>query len=417
MQTLSLIFIALVAAVLACRFWLSRRQIRQVNAHRDRVPEAFLERIPIEAHRKAADYTVARQKTGLAEMLWGAALVLAWTLGGGLELVDSLWRGSGLGMPAHGVAVMLSVLIISQLLDTPFSAWRTFVVEERFGFNRSTPGLFAADQAKQLLLLVVLVGPLAWGSLWLMQTTDHWWLWVGLLWSAFLMLMMVLGPRVIAPLFNRFEPLDDETLRERIEALLKRCGFETRGVFIMDASRRSAHGNAYFTGLGRNKRIVFFDTLLEGLSAGEVESVLAHELGHFKLHHVPRRLVLSIALSLAALYVLALLSQSPAFFQTLGVTSPAPHMALLLFLLAGPYVGFFLTPLGAWLSRRDEYQADDFAREYAAADDLASALVKLTEDNAQTLTPDPVHSSFYDSHPPVAHRVRRLEASLDPGSA
>lgn len=417
MQTLSLIFIALVASVLACRFWLSRRQIRHVTAHRDRVPEAFRERIPIEAHRKAADYTVARQKTGLAEMLWGAALVLGWTLGGGLELVDGLWRGAGLGMPAHGVAVMLSVLVLSQLLDTPFSAWRTFVVEERFGFNRSTPALFAADQAKQLLLLVVLAGPLAWGSLWLMQATEQWWLWVGLLWVAFLMLMMVLGPRVIAPLFNRFEPLADETLRDRIEALLQRCGFETRGVFVMDASRRSAHGNAYFTGLGRNKRIVFFDTLLEGLSAGEVESVLAHELGHFKLHHVPRRLVLSIALSLVALYVLALLSQSPAFYQALGVAGPAPHMALLLFLLAGPYAGFFLTPMGAWLSRRDEYQADDFAREYAAPDDLARALVKLTEDNAQTLTPDPVHSSFYDSHPPVAHRIRRLEAGPHPGAA
>lgn len=417
MHALSLLFVALVAAVVACRLWLARRQMRHVTAHRDRVPEAFRERISLHAHRKAADYAVARQRVGTAEMLWGAVLVGAWTLGGGLELVDGLWRGAELAMPAHGVAVMLTVLVVSQLLDLPFAAWRTFVIEERFGFNRSTPALFAADLAKQLLLLVVLAGPLAWGSLWLMQATDRWWLWVGLLWSAFLMLMMVLGPRVIAPLFNRFEPLEDETLRERIEALLRRCGFETRGVFVMDASRRSAHGNAYFTGLGRNKRIVFFDTLLEGLSAGEVESVLAHELGHFRLHHIPRRLALSIALSLAALYVLAVLSESPAFFQALGVSTPAPHMALLLFLLAGPYVAFFLTPLTAWLSRRDEYQADDFARQHSEPGDLARALVKLTEDNAQTLTPDPVHSAFYDSHPPVARRVQRLEASLQAGAS
>lgn len=410
-------FVCLIAAVVACRLWLARRQIGHVAAHRDRVPEAFGDRIPLEAHRKAADYTVARQRLGMVETVWAAVLVLAWTLGGGLALVDGLWQKAAMDMPAHGVAVMLTVLIVSQLLDTPFSAWRTFVVEERFGFNRSTPGLFAADLARQLLLLVVLAAPLAWASLWLMQATDQWWLWVGLLWSAFLLLMMVLGPRVIAPMFNRFKPLDDRTLRERIEALLLRCGFQARGVFVMDASRRSAHGNAYFTGLGRHKRIVFFDTLLEGLEPGEVESVLAHELGHFRLHHVPKRLALSVGVSLAALYVLAVISESPVFFQALGVPEPASHMALLLFMLAGPYVGFLLTPATAWLSRRDEYQADDFAREHASAGDLARALVKLTEDNAQTLTPDPVHSSFYDSHPPVAQRVRRLEASPDPGSS
>lgn len=410
-------FACLIAAVVACRLWLARRQIGHVAAHRDRVPEAFGDRIPLEAHRKAADYTVARQRLGMVETVWAAVLVLAWTLGGGLALVDGLWQKAAIGMPAHGVAVILTVLIVSQLLDTPFSAWRTFVVEGRFGFNRSTPRLFAADLARQLLLLAVLAGPLAWASIWLMRATDQWWLWVGLLWSAFLLLMMVLGPRVIAPMFNRFKPLDDRTLRERIEALLRRCGFQARGVFVMDASRRSAHGNAYFTGLGRHKRIVFFDTLLEGLEPGEVESVLAHELGHFRLHHVPKRLALSIGLSLAALYVLAVLSESPVFFQALGVPEPSSHMALLLFLLAGPYVGFLLTPAGAWLSRRDEYQADDFAREHASAGDLASALVKLTEDNAQTLTPDAVHSGFYDSHPPVAQRVRRLEAQPNQGAA
>lgn len=411
MQALSLSFAGLVLLVLGCRLWLASRQVSHVTAHRDRVPDAFRDRIPASAHYKAADYTVARQRVGMVESVWTAVLVLGWTLGGGLVLVDGAWQAAGLAMPAHGVAVILTVLLVSQWLDLPFAAWRTFVVEERFGFNRVTPGLFLADLAKSALLTVLLAGPLAWGSLWLMQATDQWWLWVGLLWTGFLLLMMVLGPRVIAPLFNRFRPLEDETLRERIEALLERCGFQSRGVWVMDASRRSAHGNAYFTGLGRHKRIVFFDTLLEGLAPAEVEAVLAHELGHFRLHHVPRRLALSILLSFAALYALALLSESPLFFQALGVPAPAPHMALLLFLLAGPYVAFFLSPLGAWLSRRDEYQADDFARDHADGRELAGALVKLTEENAQTLTPDPVHSGFYDSHPPVAHRVRRLEAT------
>lgn len=411
MISISSLFVLLVGAVVLCRVWLARRQIRHVLAHRDRVPAGFRDRVSEASHQKAADYSAARQRVRMGETLWGALLVLGWTLGGGLALVDGWWQAAGLGQPAHGVAVILTVLVASEILDLPFSAWRTFVLEARFGFNRQTPGLFAADLAKQLALTLVLAGPLACGSLWLMQATDNWWLWVGALWTGFLLMMMVLGPRLIAPLFNRFRPLEDATLRERIEALLDRCGFQSRGVFVMDASRRSTHGNAYFTGLGRNKRIVFFDTLLEGLEPAEVESVLAHELGHFRLHHIPRRLTLSIIFSFAALFLLDMLSGSPAFFQALGVNDPSPHMALLLFLMAGPYAAFFLTPLGAWLSRRDEYQADDFARHHAGAGDLASALVKLTEENAQTLTPDPVHSGFYDSHPPVPVRVRRLEGA------
>lgn len=402
-------FLLLVIAVTATRLWLSRRQCAHVTARRDAVPEAFRERISSQAHRKAADYTVARQKVSQVEPVANAAVALIWTAGGALAGLDALWRGYLDDPLLLGLAVILSFAVIGQLIELPFSAWRTFVVEERFGFNRTGPALFIRDAIKQLALALVLVAPLAAGSLWLMINVENWWLWVGLLWIAFMLVMMLVGPRFIAPLFNRFRPLQDDALQERIEKLLKRCGFKVSGVFVMDASRRSAHGNAYFTGLGRAKRIVFFDTLLDTLAPDEIEAVLAHELGHYRLHHVPKRLFVSSLAALAALALLDWLASQPAFYAGLGVPHPSAHMALLLFVVTAPYATYFLTPAFAWLSRRDEYQADDYAARHAEPRALSCALIKLTEDNAQTLTPDPLVSAFYGSHPPVPARVRKLE--------
>lgn len=403
-------FMLLVTAVTAARLWLGHRQCAHVCAHRDAVPEPFRDRITLRAHRKAADYTLARQSVARVEAVYAGALALAWTAGGGLAALDALWRGPAGGPLLHGLAVILSFVVVIVLLGLPFSAWRTFVVEERFGFNRTEPALFAADALKQLVLALLLTAPLAAASLWLMANSEHWWLWVALAWTGFMLMMLVLGPRLIAPLFNRFRPLEDPALRERIERLLERCGFQTRGVYVMDASRRSSHGNAYFTGVGRSRRIVFYDTLLEELEPPEIEAVLAHELGHFRLRHVPRRIALSAVGALFALAALDWLASRPGFFTGLGVPAPSDHAALLLFFIAGSYAAFFLTPAFAWLSRRDELQADAFAADRADATSLARALVKLTEENARTLTPDPVHSAFYDSHPPVARRIGLLES-------
>lgn len=400
----------LVTAVTAARLWLSHRQCAHVRAHRDAVPKPFRGRVTLRAHRKAADYTLARQSVARFEAVYAGALALAWTAGGGLAALDSLWRGPAGGPLLHGLAVMLSFVGIAVLLELPVSAWRTFAVEERFGFNRTGPALFAADALRQLVLALLLTAPLAAASLWLMANSELWWLWVALAWTGFMLLMLVLGPRLIAPLFNRFRPLEDPALRERIERLLERCGFQARGVYVMDASRRSSHGNAYFTGVGRSRRIVFYDTLLEDLEPPEIEAVLAHELGHFRLRHVPRRIALSAIGALLALAALDWLTSRPGFFTNLGVPVPSDHAALLLFFISGPYAAFFLTPVFAWLSRRDELQADGFAAERADGTSLARALLKLTEENAGTLTPDPLHSAFYDSHPPVARRIRLLES-------
>jgi STE24 endopeptidase len=334
------------------------------------------------------------------------------TVGGGIAFIDALWRQTSLAQPWLGTLVVLSTVMAMGIVGLPFSIWRTFRLEARFGFNRMTPALFVADLAKSLLLGLVLAAPLLIAALLLMERAGPWWwLWAWAGWLGFTLLLTWAWPRFIAPLFNRFTPLADETLKARVEALLDRCGFSSKGVFVMDGSRRSAHGNAYFTGVGRNKRIVFFDTLIERLGAAEIEAVLAHELGHFRLKHVRQRLIVSIFTSFAGLALLAWLAGQPGFYTALGVPTPSSHAALLLFMLVVPAFTYFMTPLGAWWSRRHEFEADDFAVKHANARALADALVKLYRDNASTLTPDRIHSAFYDSHPPALVRIARLNAA------
>jgi STE24 endopeptidase len=410
MHPFTLLFLAMLALSVAVEAWLARRQARHVAAHRDAVPVAFSQRVTLAEHQKAADYTVARVRLGLVHLAVGTVVLLAWTLGGGVAALDATWRdllGPGL---AAGVALLVSALLIGVLIELPLSLWKTFRLEARFGFNRTTPRLFVLDTLKSLGLMLALVTPLAWAALALMaQAGALWWAWLWALWLGFNLLLVWAWPRFIAPLFNRFTPLEDAALRARIDALLERTGFTSKGLYVMDGSRRSAHGNAYFTGLGRHKRIVFFDTLLEGLEPVEVEAVLAHELGHFRRHHVTWRLASGALLSLAGLALLGWLVEQPWFYTGLGVAVPSDAAALLLFALALPAFTTLLTPVGAWLSRRHEFQADAFAREHSDADALVRALVKLYRDNASTLTPDPLHSAFHDSHPPAPVRIARLE--------
>lgn len=409
----SSLFLAAVLLSLGLRLWLNHRQLRHVAAHRESVPPAFADRIGLAAHHKAADYTRARGLLGRIDLLVDTGWLLLLTWGGLLRWLDSFWSQHFSGI-AYGIALLFSVGLLSSLLDLPLSIYRQFVLEQRFGFNRMTPGLFVADLFKGAALSAVIGAPLLAAVLWLMGAMgEYWWLYVWLFWSAFNLLLMFIYPTWIAPLFNKFTPLPDGELRQRIEALLARCGFTSGGLFVMDGSRRSAHGNAYFTGFGRNKRIVFFDTLLEKLSPVETEAVLAHELGHFRLRHVPQRLILMFALSLAMLALLGQLLPAPWFYAGLGL-DPATAtgntaLALLLFFLALPVFTFPLTPLSSVLSRRHEYQADAYAHQHASSEALIQALVKLYEENAATLTPDPLHSLFYDSHPPAALRIAHLQ--------
>ncbi len=413
MNTLSVVFLAALLLATTVQLWLARRHVVRVAAHRDQVPEAFRERIPIAAHRRAADYTAARTRMGMAEAVFGAVVLLAWTLGGGLALLDDAWRGTGLGPVALGTGFLLSIFLIQGALELPFTLWRTFTIEQRFGFNRTGPGLFASDLFKQILLLLLIGAPLAAVVVWLMRETGPlWWLYVWGVWMGFSLLMLWAYPAVIAPLFNKFIPLEDETLTRRIERLLDRSGFTASGIYVMDGSRRSAHGNAYFTGIGRNKRIVFFDTLLETLKPEEIEAVLAHELGHFRRRHVAKRVATLAGLTLAGLAVLGLLTQQPWFYVGLGASTPSVHMALALFLLVSPVFTFFLQPVMAGLMRRHEFEADAYAAEVSGAGHLIQALVKLYRDNASTLTPDPLFSAFHDSHPPAPVRVAHLSAKM-----
>ncbi len=403
------LFVALLIGATVIRSWLNQRQMAAVLVHRNQVPGPFTDQIDLASHQKAADYTVARGRISRWENLWDTLIVLALTLGGGIEAIDGLWQQVGLPEVWHGTAVVLSVLLIVSAVGLPFSIWRTFGVEARFGFNRQTPALFIVDLIKGLVLSVVLGAPLLFVILWLMQKAGSlWWLYAWIVWVGFTVLITWAWPTLIAPLFNKFTPVQDQTLREHTEALIQRCGFSSKGVFVMDGSRRSVHGNAYFTGVGRNKRIVFFDTLIERLGVAEIEAVLAHELGHFKLHHVRSRLVLSLGLGLAGLALLGALARWPLFYTALGVNMPSAHAALLLFMFVLPAFTFYFTPLGAWWSRKHEFEADEFAARYSNAETLADALVKLYRDNATTLTPDRLHSAFYDSHPPALIRIAKL---------
>jgi len=411
-HALTAVFLVAVAAETAMRLWLGSRQISAVKAHRDQVPELFRAQIALADQQKAADYTVARARLGRWATLIEAAIKIALTVGGGIAAVDALLRPVRLPEPWHGALIVITVLILLQVVELPVELWRTFGVEARFGFNRVSPRLFMVDFGKRLLLALLIGGPLLIATLALMQRAGvWWWVWVWVVWQGATLVLMWAAPRFIAPLFNRFSPLADESLKRRVEILLERCGYAARGgVFVMDGSRRSSHGNAYFTGIGRNKRIVFFDTLLERVEPAEIEAVLAHELGHFRLRHITQRLLLSMLATFVGLAALAWLARQPEFYSALGVTVPSAAAALLLFTVAVPVFMFFTTPLGSWWSRRHERQADDFAARYSDAGQLASALVKLYRDNASALTPDRIHSAFFDSHPPAPERIARLHA-------
>ncbi len=408
------IFLIFFALTLFTRLWLKIRHIRFVAAHRAAVPADFAERIVLPDHQKAADYTVDRSRTAILGMLIEAVVLLAFTLGGGLAALHDLWSPRLDGIP-YGLAMIFSLTLISGLIDLPLSLYSQFVIEARHGFNRMSPGLFFADLLKQTLLGIAIGAPVIAAVLWLMGAMgQYWWLYVWLFWSGFNLLIMFIYPTWIAPLFNKFSPLEDGEMKARIEALLARCGFRSSGLFVMDGSKRSSHGNAYFTGFGNNKRIVFFDTLLSRLDPPEVEAVLAHELGHFRKKHVVKRMVLMFAGSLGFLWLLGQLIDAPWFYAGLGVPAQNTALALILFFLVMPTFTFPLTPLMSQLSRRHEFEADAYAAQHAAADDLVRALVKLYQDNASTLTPDPLHSLFHDSHPPAAQRIAHLQLQEKP---
>lgn len=409
------LFVLALAISAGLRAWLAVRQVRHVAAHRDTVPPAFADRIGLASHQRAADYTIARTRLGLVDDFVSTALVVVLTLLGGLQwLHDRIAGLAGASPMAAQVGFVLAVMLLVGAVGIPVAWYRQFHLERRFGFNRMTPALFIADTARHLVLGLVLGVPLLWAILALMRGAgEPWWVYAWLVWVGFNLLVLYIYPTLIAPLFNRFEPLPEGGVRDRVEQLLARCGFASKGLFVMDGSKRSAHGNAYFTGFGRAKRIVFFDTLLERLDATEIEAVLAHELGHFRHRHILRRIAVSFALSAAGLWLLAWVSRQPWFYQGLGLT-PEPGMlepaALVLFFIALPVFTFPLGPLMSLMSRRDEFQADAFAASHADGNALVAALVKLYQDNASTLTPDPVHSIFYDSHPPAAVRIGRLRA-------
>jgi len=410
-MVLTWLFLGVLAAASATRLWLALRQVRHVAAHRAAVPASFAASIPLAAHQKAADYTVAKSRLGMVSVLVHALVLLGVTLGGGLQLLSDLWSSAfAPGSLAHGTALLLTLVVALALIGLPLGVYRVFVLEQRFGFNRMTARLFLSDLAKQALLAAVLGVPLVLAVLWLMaQMGERWWLYVWLLWMAFVVFVNMLAPTVILPLFNKLTPITEGEVSSRVKALLERCGFRARGVFLMDGSKRSSHGNAFFAGFGAAKRIVLFDTLVERLDPPEVEAVLAHELGHYKLHHIVKNLALSAAVSLAGLWLLGQLIDEAWFYQGLGVSTPSTAAGLALFLLVVPEFLFFLDPLTSRYSRKHEFEADAYATAHADRAELESALVKLYRDNAATLTPDPLHSAFYDSHPPAALRIARLK--------
>ena len=422
MQAASILTLAFSAALLASlvvKFWLATRQMRHVAAHRGAVPGVFSQSITLTAHQRAADYTLAKGRFGLFSMAFGAAVLLGWTLLGGIDTLNALVRDAvqpRFGNMAYQLALLAAFAVIGSVLELPFELYSTFRIEQRFGFNRMTWRLYLADMLKGVLVGALIGLPLAALMLWLMGAAGSgWWLWAWGAWMAFNLALLVLYPTVIAPLFNTFAPLADESLKARVQALMARCGFAAKGLFVMDGSKRSAHANAYFTGFGAAKRVVFFDTLLSKLSPGEVEAVLAHELGHFKHRHVIKRVVAMFAISLAGFELLGWLSTQTWFYLALGVRPslgvPNDAIALLLFLLVAPVFAFFVSPLFAQLSRKHEFEADAYACRQADGNDLAAALLKLHEDNAATLTPDPLYVRFYYSHPPASERLAALSRS------
>ena len=414
--TWTLVFSAALVLGLLLKLYLSSRQIRHVSRHRDTVPPAFAATISLASHQKAADYTLTKARFGLLELAFGSALLLGWTLLGGLDTLNQALAGSALaqwGPLATQMALVAGFGLISGALDLPFTLYSTFRIEERFGFNKMSLQLWLADLLKSTLVGMVIGLPIVALILWLMNSAGPlWWLWAWAVWMGFNLLVLVLYPTVIAPMFNKFKPLEDESLKARVTALMQRCGFAAKGLYVMDGSKRSAHANAYFTGFGAAKRVVFYDTLLKQLSPAEVDAVLAHELGHFKHKHIIQRIVMLFAMSLAGFALIGYLSQQIWFYTGLGVRpnlgAPNDALALLLFMLAVPLFSFFISPLMAQLSRQHEFQADAYAALQTDGRDLASALLKLYQDNASTLTPDPVFVKFYYSHPPASERLARM---------
>jgi STE24 endopeptidase len=393
-------FVSLLVATTLVRVWLARRHVAHVQANRNQVPAAFKDSIALDAHQKAADYSTAKTKLVITETVVQALLLAALTLGGGLQWIDDIWRNM---LPSQeiirGALVICSAMLVSSAIDLPFE------------FNKMTPAMFFTDLVKHSLVGLTLGAPILFAALWLMQGAgQYWWLYLWVIWSVFNLVMLAVYPTFIAPLFNKFSPLKDENLKQRIETLLTKCGFKSQGLFVMDGSSRSSHGNAYFTGFGASKRVVFFDTLLERLNVDEIEAVLAHELGHFKHHHVIKRIVMLFTMSFSGLALLGWLINQPWFYTGLGVNQISNYMALILFLLVSPIFLFILRPMMASYSRKNEFEADDYAANHASAKDLVKALVKLYRDNASTLTPDPLHSAFYDSHPPASIRISKLAA-------
>jgi STE24 endopeptidase len=412
MNTFSVLFLIALGVATGTRLWLARRHVQYIQSHRAAVPPEFASEIALDAHQKAADYSSAKTRFGTVHTVVDSVMLLIFTFGGLLLLLDR-WAGSVFDNDIlHGTALLAAFMVVSSAVDLPFSWYRTFHIEARFGFNQMTPRMWLADLAKTAAVGAAFGLPLVLAVLWLMgKMGDWWWLYVWLVWVAFSIFMMAVYPAFIAPLFNKFAPMQEGSLKSRIETLLTKCGFRSSGLFVMDGSKRSTHGNAYFTGFGKTKRIVFFDTLISRLNENEIEAVLAHELGHFKLHHVIRRMLWTFGVSLVFLAVLGYLKDKAWFYEGLGVSYPATNaMALLLFVLVVPVFTFLLQPLVAMYSRKHEFEADAYAAQYSSARELVSALVKLYKDNASTLTPDPLHSAFYDSHPPASARISKLQS-------
>jgi len=406
----SALFIAALLSNAVIKLWLAYRQLNHVAANRAEVPEAFREQINIAAHHKAADYTSTLVRFGALTIIFDTVLLLVFTVGGGIQWLSDATSGLTNSLLLQGVAVIVLVLFLQSILEMPFDLYRTFNIEARFGFNKMTLKLYLLDAVKGTLLGVVLGLPLLFAVLWMMSAMgDLWWLYVWGVWVTFNLLLLFIYPTYIAPIFNKFEPLQDEAQKLRIESLLARCGFQSSGLFVMDGSKRSSHGNAYFTGFGKTKRIVFYDTLLQRLSPGEIDAVLAHELGHFKHRHVIKRIAFTFAVSLGFLWVLAQLLHAEWFYLGMGVTTQSTAIALLLFFMALPVFTFLLHPLTAAYSRKHEFEADAYAAQQTDANELVNALVKLYQDNAKTLTPDPLYATFYESHPPAPIRIAHLQ--------
>lgn len=411
MVSFTSLFLIFLAASIITRLWLNQRQISHIHQHKNEVPADFAEKISLEDHQKAADYSMTKCRFSRLTLVWETLWLLIWTLGGGLNLVDQWWLAQELSPLWTGVAVILSMTVLMSVIDLPFSLYSTFIIEEKFGFNKLTFKIWITDLLKSAALMLVIGVPLILAILWLMlKAGDTWWIQAWAVWTGFTILMMWAFPTFIAPLFNKFSPLSDESLKTRIDALLERCGFNSKGVFVVDGSKRSSHGNAYFTGFGNNKRIVFYDTLLDSLSEDEVEAVLAHELGHFRKNHIKKSMVLSIAMTFGGFYILNTLLNAPWFYSSLGVENASTHTALMLFMFVLPVFTYFISPLFSAMSRKHEFEADAFAKEQSDYKALISALVNMYRDNASTLTPDPIHSMFYDSHPPASIRIAHLNA-------